>query len=1323
MVTKKNIQYLLSVALLLSCGSALAQVKLGFVEQERIKVDSITTDAQIAALPVTQKQTTRGYYDGLGRSIQTVAVQASPLLNDIIQPAVYDNLGRQTVGYLPYAGQSTDTMGSYRSNAISTAQPAFYNQTSQYLIPVDTAARSRQLFENSPLQRLLETGMVGNGYQPNVSGARFKTVSYRSNVSGDGNILIWNHDGSFTMGNFYAANSLSVKDGKDEAGSETLVFTDIAGHTILKRQLLGGANVDTYYIYNNAGMVSFIIPPGALSLMVTDGSYSISQSGVSALIFQFTYDGMGRLITKTVPAKGTMSIVYDPMSRPVLMQDANLNSLNEWNYIRYDAKGRVISQGIYTDATSTRLGRANMQAYVNSLSASYNTSWYESRSTTVATGYYTANVFPTMATGTLTPLAYAYYDNYDLTDAGSDKFAYVSQGLTQGSIVEETQTTAALRGIPTMIRSTTVGAGVAAGTWLLKVMFYDKRGNVIQVRSNNHVYNTTDILTDFKTTVPDFMGVPQITQVSKQTAASTTVTVQTSFSYDQMYRLLSVSQRYNAGTSQVVAVYSYNELGQVVKKNLGQIVSGSLPANISTGTYGATTLTATNSITFTNGFTVPPGSTLNAFISNGYLQTLDYRYNIRGQLLSINNSQLANDGGITNADNNDVFGMQFIYDQPDASIGNNPSYDGSISAVKWMSKDGSGNATAERSYKFNYDLLKRYTSENYGERVTPGSGSFSNNASGFDEAITYNSDNSGNILSLTRNSSTQGTNSHTQIDNLSYAYDPANPNQLHTVNDATNNAGGFYVAPGNTAGGSYIYDVNGNLKTDPNKGLSIGYNYLNRTDKITVTTGSGQWIDYTYDASGNLIRKRQYNNSAILNTTDYVDGFVYVNSTLSYFPMPEGRVINAAGTLVQEFVIKDQQGNARVSFTNSTTNPGTAVVTQENSYYGSGLILPNSPVGTPGQPVNKQLYNGGSEWQSDYTNLPDYYQTFNRNYDAAIARFVGVDPVAESAESMTSYQYAGNNPVMNNDPNGDLLDPSRLPKPTPIAIGPSGFGHRSGGDDWDDGGWDDDDGGDGGVGDGSGGSGLGGPAGLQYYLDVMTATGSDVVGHWNSSSSSQSFGDFASTYQLAFAGSTGNQYMHDPLTGNTEVTPNGLAIDTYGTVNHDFETLHTGLDGDGLPAEDGIGYAWSIDNISYSYSSINQWSDASQGGMTGQDFMTSIANGPIGKPIELSFPDIGVSGEVKEAYTVYKGVTESGGIYWGLTKDLVRRAAEHGERFTSITEQFIDIGSKGAARGLEQLMIDASDGIENLENSINSIGINNPKLMEYYQEAIRYLSK
>lgn len=107
------------------------------------------------------------------------------------------------------------------------------------------------------------------------------------------------------------------------------------------------------------------------------------------------------------------------------------------------------------------------------------------------------------------------------------------------------------------------------------------------------------------------------------------------------------------------------------------------------------------------------------------------------------------------------------------------------------------------------------------------------------------------------------------------------------------------------------------------------------------------------------------------------------------------------------------------------------MVRQENSYYGFGLSLANSPL-PPLTDNNKNLYNGGSEWQNDYGNLPDLQQTFYRNYDAALGRWIAVDPVAESAEDMSVYQYAGNNPIMMNDPLGDLLpDPGSKDAPIP----------------------------------------------------------------------------------------------------------------------------------------------------------------------------------------------------------------------------------------------------------------------------------------------------
>ncbi|QEM09120.1 RHS repeat-associated core domain-containing protein [Mucilaginibacter rubeus] len=132
--------------------------------------------------------------------------------------------------------------------------------------------------------------------------------------------------------------------------------------------------------------------------------------------------------------------------------------------------------------------------------------------------------------------------------------------------------------------------------------------------------------------------------------------------------------------------------------------------------------------------------------------------------------------------------------------------------------------------------------------------------------------------------------------------------------------------------------------------------------------------------------------------------------------MPEGRVRNTGSSLKPEYIITDQQGNARISFEESTT-AGVPVVRQENSYYGMGMNM-TSTMALPALP-NKNLYNGGSEWQNDYSNAPDYYQTLNRNYDAALGRFIAVDPMAEATESMSVYQYANNNPIMMNDPEGN----------------------------------------------------------------------------------------------------------------------------------------------------------------------------------------------------------------------------------------------------------------------------------------------------------------
>jgi len=999
---RKNIllRWLIFLSLLFIGNMVFAQNI--YIQTDMVKQAGATSDALVNTLPLNGVETSREYFNGLGTPLQSVVLQGSPVSGrDIIQPYQYDATGQQAISYLPYIDNNTaNASGSYRSTAL-TDQSTYYLNSGTSANPNKVAnnalAFSQKVFENSPLHRLMDAGTDGTGLQPNTSDPtqHYSSVAYRTNSSSD-NVLNIAPTGSAAA---YGPNALSVTDYKDADAVETLIFKNSLGQTILKRQKSGNTTgeiyYDTYYLYNPNGSISTVIPPKAAYMISSGTNTNMSAAPLSNLIYSYTYDNIGRLITRQAPNTGLVSIVYDTQNRPVLVQDGNLAVNNQWYYIKYDSRSRPISQGIYTDNTTSpisHIGQLNMQNYVYTTGSNY----FESRSANASTYYYTDNCFPTQ---NIQPLGFAFYDDYDLTQTvlpGTSTFTpdyqYVVQGLTKnGTSIEATSTTLT-QGLLTMVMQCSVGSGLS-GIWLTHIYFYDKRGNTIQVQSNNHINYQPNLVTDYRTTAPDFIGKPLQTLVNKMTGTITNPVnnkILTTFTYDaQNKRIQTISQTYNTQAPVTIANYTYNDLGQLVTKQLG----------------------------YSN-------------VTGLYLQTLDYRYNIRNQITTINNSTLANDGGLTNGDNTDLFGLTYLYDIPDPNLTNeHASYSGRISAVKWINKyynntTGTTVESNERSYAYQYNAVGEITNALYAERLY-GSGSttsFTVNPGGFDESG-MNYDDDGNLSALTRNYSSNNGSGGIALDKLNYLPDPNNPDRVYTISDAVNTTTpyGFNNITGSTA--NYQYDPDGNLKIDPYKGITIGYNSIDKTDNIQITTPSinNGSIYYTYDAGGNILRKQINNNGSSVSVNDYLDEFVYNNGTLSYVTMPEGRVVYSGGTLTPQYVIADQQGNARLSF--SDNGSGSPTILQENSYYAFGAVMPNSLVQPPvqAQPLNNNLFNGQSEWQNAFSNLPDYYQAGSRNYDPEIGRFISVDPMAESSASMTTYQYAGNNPIMNNDPTGNTI--------------------------------------------------------------------------------------------------------------------------------------------------------------------------------------------------------------------------------------------------------------------------------------------------------------
>ncbi|MBB6238972.1 RHS repeat-associated protein, partial [Pedobacter sp. AK013] len=319
-----------------------------------------------------------------------------------------------------------------------------------------------------------------------------------------------------------------------------------------------------------------------------------------------------------------------------------------------------------------------------------------------------------------------------------------------------------------------------------------------------------------------------------------------------------------------------------------------------------------------------------------------------------------NERGWMKNSTSDQFSMELKYND-----GTLAQFNGNISGQSYT------NGTAN-TFSYSYDRLNRLTNATAGNNLG--------------EAISY--DIMGNIASLTRDGFS--TNSYTGYDG----------NRLTAINGFINS--------------SYGYDANGNLTSDSQKNITLGYNFLN----LPQTISGSQNLSYTYSAAGEKLQKQ-----AGGTTTNYIDGIQYTNNSIDFIQTEEGIARNSSGNYSYEYNLSDHLGNIRVTFyKNPNTNQ--LEVLQRDDYYAFGL----RKVATGG--TNKYLYNG-KELQEELGQY-DYGARF---YDPVIGRWNVVDPLAESDRMTTPYAYAFDNPIRHTDPDGmfgeDVVEDLDGPKPKP----------------------------------------------------------------------------------------------------------------------------------------------------------------------------------------------------------------------------------------------------------------------------------------------------
>ena len=531
----------------------------------------------IKTVPVASAKQATQYFDGLGRPLQSVAKQASPLGRDMVSLNAYDPFGREGVKYLPYISTSTD--GKFKISPF-TDQATFME--GQYGAQGETFFYGQTEFEPSPLGRPLKTLAPGNSWMGSNRGTAAK---YGTNTVAD-SVALWrvpnNIDGALgacTMDGYYAPGKLSKSIATDEHGKQVVEYKDEGGKVLLKKVQFTAAIDDgsgsghfgwlcTYYLYDGYGQLRCVLQPKAVETL--PGSNWVPGTTVlDELAFQYGYDAQGNMVVKKVPGAAEVYMVYDNRDRLVLMQDGNLRTQGKWLQTKYDHLNRTVETGLLTNGLTAAQHRT----------AAENSSSYQ-------------------PSGTYEMLTETYYDNYGYAGAMAYNSGY--QGYLQ----------AGTDAYPDYLPPATDNKGRVTGSkakvlgtaqYLLTTVYYDKKGRTVQALSQNHGGGT-----DVSTNLYSWNGRLLCTYLHHQNPASAqtpALRVTTRMEYDKDGRVLKAFNKIQRSIDDdqpevLLAQHEYDEMGQLKKKELG----------------------------------VPVGEAA--------LETLAYDYNIRGWLLGVNRNYI-----------------------------------------------------------------------------------------------------------------------------------------------------------------------------------------------------------------------------------------------------------------------------------------------------------------------------------------------------------------------------------------------------------------------------------------------------------------------------------------------------------------------------------------------------------------------------------------------------------------------------------------------------------------------------------------------------------
>jgi len=541
-----------------------------------------TTPAQVAAMTACNVNQTIQYFDGLGRLIQTVGVKESPKDNDVVQPVAYDAYGRLSTKYLPYTSTVND--GSFKPSALNGSsgysnsdQNNFYTTPPQGVNQiVDPFAQTN--YEPSPLNRVVEQGAPGAAWQPvagNTSGNTNKTAyiandaialsdtahshlvqMYSVTLNSDGSSTLTQGGGSAA---YYAAGQLYLTVSQGEnwrsgRGGTTEEYKDYQGQTVLKRTFnyTGGVLqiLSTYYVYDDYGNLSFVLPPASGADTALPSS-----SILSNLCYQYNYDQRNRLSQKKLPGMAWEYVVYNQLDQPVLTQDGNQQTTNQWTVTKFDAFGRVIVTGLWNAGSVISLSTLQASIYAGS---QWDQRDYSNNTSLNPTGY-SISSYPALSQ----VLTVNYYDDYTAPGWPSAKYVAPSgAGTVNVGLLTATKTA-----VLNTITNTTPDM-------LWDIFYYDGLARDIQHYKQHYFGGTANLsFNNYDAITSNYNFANEVTSTIRQhynytNITSAIVTIRNTYIYDQTGRKIQSFESINGGTNVLIEQNDFNEIGQVMTRHL-----------------------------------------------------------------------------------------------------------------------------------------------------------------------------------------------------------------------------------------------------------------------------------------------------------------------------------------------------------------------------------------------------------------------------------------------------------------------------------------------------------------------------------------------------------------------------------------------------------------------------------------------------------------------------------------------------------------------------------------------------------------------------------